>query len=153
MTGRLAGIARHGRPRGPIETLDAVAVTAEGGLAGDYRGAVRPGGKGKRQVTVMAREDWLAAMVELGLDLDWSLRRANLLSERIDLPKRPGAMLRVGQVLLEVTGETDPCSRMEEVALGLRGALTPDWRGGVLTRVIEGGHIRIGDIMEIEEML
>ena len=152
MTGRLAGIARHGRPRGPIETLNAVMVTVEAGLAGDYRGAVKPGGKGRRQVTVMAREDWDAALVELGRDdLDWSVRRANLLSEGIDLPRRPGARLVIGDVVLEVTGETDPCSRMEEIAPGLRAVLTPDWRGGVLTRVVAGGQITVGDMIRIEE--
>ena len=151
MTGRLAGIARHGRPRGPIETIDSVMVTVEAGLAGDYRGAVKPGGKGRRQVTVMAREDWNAALVELGReDLAWSVRRANLLSEGIDLPQRPGARLVIGDVVLEVTGETDPCSRMEEIAPGLRAVLTPDWRGGVLTRVIAGGQITVGDLIRIE---
>ena len=38
MTGRLAGIARHDRPKGPMETLANVAVTAAEGVRGDYRG-------------------------------------------------------------------------------------------------------------------
>lgn len=134
-----------------METIDAVTVTVESGLSGDFRGAVRPGGKGKRQVTVMEREDWEAAMSELGLDLSWSVRRANLLSDGLDLPQVAGARLRIGAVLLEVTGETDPCSRMEEIAPGLRAALTSDWRGGVLTRVLAGGYIAVGDVIQIEE--
>jgi len=39
--GTIAGIARHGRPRGEMEILDCVAISVESGLAGDFRGAVK----------------------------------------------------------------------------------------------------------------
>lgn len=150
--GRLAGIARHGRPRGPIEVIDAVHVSVEAGLAGDFRGAVKPGGKGRRQVSLIERVDWDAAMADLGADLDWSVRRANLLVEGLDLPQTPGVVLAIGtEVRLEITVECDPCSRMEEIAPGLKAALTPDWRGGALARVLCGGEIAVGDEIRIEE--
>lgn len=148
--GVLAGIARHGRPRGPIETIDAVDVSVEAGLAGDFRGAVKPGGRGRRQVSLIERTDWDAAMAEIGAHHNWSARRANLLVESLDLPQRPGARLRVGAVLLEITQECDPCSRMEEIEPGLKAALTPDWRGGALAKVIEGGRISVGDAIIVE---
>lgn len=148
--GRLAGIARHARPRGPMERVDAVGVTIDGGLDGDFRGAVKPGGKRGRQVSLIEAGDWDRAMTELGHSLPWWNRRANLLVEGLDLPQVPGTLLRIGDVLLEVTQECDPCSRMEEVASGLKAALMPDWRGGVLARVIAGGHIAIGDTIRIE---
>ena len=47
--------------------------------------------------------------------------------------------------------ECDPCSRMEELQPGLRAALTPDWRGGVLGRVIADGEIAVGDSVTIVE--
>ena len=151
--GKLMGIARHGRPRGPIETLDQVHVSIAAGLQGDFRGAVKPGGRGKRQVTVMAREAWDAAMADLGRsDLAWSDRRVNLVTEGVILPQVPGTVLRLGATLaLQVTGECDPCSRMEQIAPGLKAALTPDWRGGVLCRVIADGDILLGDTVTIEE--
>ena len=65
MTGRLLGIARHARPRGPMETADRVSVTLEGGIEGDHRGRRKPGGTGRRQVTVITRADWDAAMADL----------------------------------------------------------------------------------------
>lgn len=148
--GVLAGIARHGRPRGPIETLDAVDVSIEGGLAGDFRGAVKPGGRGRRQVSLIERADWESAMSELSVDHHWSARRANLLVDAIDLPQRAGARVRIGTVLLEITQECDPCSRMEEIEPGLKAALTPDWRGGALAKVIEGGRIAVGDSITME---
>jgi len=151
MTGTLVGIARHGRPRGPIEILDAVDVTVESGLAGDFRGAVKPGGKGKRQVSLIEAGDWAAAMAELGHDLPWWVRRANLLVDGLDLPQTPGARVRIGgQVVIEITTECDPCSRMEEILPGLKAALTPDWRGGALGRVLSGGRIAIGDAVVVE---
>ncbi len=152
MTGVLTGIARHGRPRGPIETLEAIDVTVEAGLVGDFRGAVKPGGKGKRQVSLIEAGDWAAAMAELGHDLHWWARRANLLIEGLDLPQTPGARVRIGaHVVIEITTECDPCSRMEEIAPGLKAALTPDWRGGALGRVLSGGRIAIGDAVVVEE--
>jgi len=39
---------------------------------------------------------------------------------------------------------------MEEILPGLKAALTPGWRGGALARVIEGGHIAVGDTIRIE---
>ena len=149
--GVVAGIARHGRPRGPIELLDRVEVTRERGLAGDFRGAVKPGGRGRRQVSLIEFADWNAAMAELGVDHHWSVRRANLLVDGLDLPQRPGARLRIGPVLLEVTQECDPCSRMEEIAPGLKAALSPDWRGGALAKVIAGGRVAIGDPISVED--
>jgi MOSC domain-containing protein YiiM len=151
-TGRLLGIARHGRPRGKIETADHVHVSIEGGLDGDFRGAVKPGGKGRRQVSLIRKDDWDAAMADLGATgIDWSLRRANLLVDGIDLFETAGTVVRIGSaVRLLITQECDPCSRMEEVAPGLKAALTPRWRGGALARVISSGDIRVGDTIEIE---
>jgi MOSC domain-containing protein YiiM len=150
MIGHLGGIARHARPRAAIETLDHVTVSVEAGLAGDFRGAVKPGGRGRRQVSLIEAGDWASAMAEIGHSLPWWHRRANLLVEGLDLPQTPGVRVRIGDdVLLEITQECDPCSRMEEIAEGLKAALTPDWRGGALARVIAGGTIMVGDPIHI----
>jgi MOSC domain-containing protein YiiM len=134
-----------------METVESVEVTIEGGIHGDFRGWVKPGGKGKRQVTLMEAGDWEAAMAEVGHNLPWWNRRANLLVTGLDLPQVPGALLRIGtDVVLRINCECDPCSRMEEIAEGLKAALLPDWRGGVCTRVLAGGHIAIGDRIRIE---
>ncbi|WP_353204946.1 MOSC domain-containing protein [Sphingomonas sp.] len=134
-----------------METLDQVAVSVEGGLHGDFRGVVKPGGKGRRQVTLLEAGDWAAAMAEIGHSIAWFERRANLLVEELDLPQIAGTKLRIGaEVLLEITRETDPCERMEALAPGLRAALLVDWRGGACSRVLVGGMIRVGDTIRIE---
>ncbi len=150
MTARLAGIARHARPRGPMETLDAVNVSIDGGIEGDCRGIARPGSTRKRQVTLMAQEDWDVAMAGLAdAALVWSDRRANLLTAGITLPRTIGAQVRVGDAIFEITGECDPCSRMDDIVPGLRAALIPDWRGGRLARVVTGGTIEVGNEVAI----
>jgi hypothetical protein len=54
MTGRLAGIARHDRPTGPMETVDGANVTVGEGVHGDYRGALASAKPGtKRQVSLI----------------------------------------------------------------------------------------------------
>ena len=142
MTGRLIGIARRDAKRAPMEELERVRIEAGGGLDGDWRARLR-----NRGVTVIAREAWEAALVDLGDagDLPWTTRRANLLVENVDLPREPGRLLQVGGVVLRITGETDPCKRMEEQRAGLLAALTPDWRGGVTCYVVEGNDVALGD--------
>ena len=151
MNGTLIGIARHARPKAPMEVIEVAEVTLEGGIAGDFRGAMK-GKPYKRQVTLMERGDWDAAMAVVGRSIAWQERRSNLLVDRLDLPQVAGARLRIGHdVVLEVTRETDPCERMEALADGLKAALSVDWRGGVCTKVVHGGRIAVGDEIRIEE--
>lgn len=149
--GRLAGIARHDRPRGPMEELSRALVTCEAGVEGDARGTAMRG-KG-RQVSLIEAESWAAAMAELGGEpLPWYVRRANLLVEGLALPREPGKVLAIGGGLrIEIAMECDPCSRMEEIRPGLKAALMPDWRGGVLGTVLSDGEIVVGDEVRIEE--
>ncbi len=150
-TGTLAGIARKAYPKAPMEVIDRATITLDGGIEGDHRGRVKPGGRGRRQVTLMERGDWQAALADLGADIPWQERRANLLVDGLDLPQLVGARLRIGaDVVVEISFECDPCHRMDAVAPGLRAALTPDWRGGVCTRVVTGGAIALGDLIRIE---
>jgi MOSC domain len=88
---------------------------------------------------------WSAATAELGVDAPPSARRANVVIRGLDLADTLGKQLRVGAVLIQVRGETDPCELMNRVAPGLRDALTPERRAGVFGAVIEGGPIAVGD--------
>jgi MOSC domain-containing protein YiiM len=119
-------------------------------VQGDHRGAIRPGKSNRRQVTILMAEDWTAAIADLGRPVSWEQRRANLLVEGVVLPREEGARLRIGGATVEITGECDPCRRMDAVADGLQLALRPDWRGGRIARVIEGGAIALGDEVEVE---
>jgi len=142
--GRLAGIARREKKRAEMELLNDADISDHTGVANDSRG--KPG---KRQVTVISAAAWAAACEELGQEIPWTTRRANLLVEDVELPQRIGDLIEIGDVRLLVTMEVDPCSRMEEQVEGLRSALTPEWRGGVACRVLKGGLVRLGDIVSV----
>ena len=148
MTGRLLAIARRARPKAPMEELGEVELSPEFGVKGDFRG--RPG---RRQLVILSAEDWADAQAELGGEPSpWTVRRANLLVEGIVLSRGPAARLRIGEVLVELTGECDPCEVMDRQRPGLRAALEPGWRGGRTARVIEGGRLRVGDaVAEAED--
>ena len=128
-----------------MERLESAAVTIEAGVEGDVRGTLRD-----RQVTVLTHEGWQAACRSLGSDLPWTTRRANVLVEGLALAQEVGSTIRIGDVALLITGETDPCTRMEEQAAGLRDALAPEWRGGVTCEVTHGGAIAVGDGARLE---
>lgn len=143
--GALVSIAWKIKPRQPMLTADAAMLTPEAGIAGDFRGA-----PGARQATILFEEDWLAACAALGETRDWTVRRANLLVRGVANPKAAGGRLRIGAALLEITGETDPCSNMDRQWPGLTAALGPDWRGGLTARVLEGGQVSVGDVVGFE---
>lgn len=146
LMGILAGIARREKKRAPMETLDSAEVSRESGVANDSRG--KPG---NRQVTLLFTRDWQAACEELGNEVPWTTRRANLLIEDLDTPKTPGCLIAIGDVRLKSTMEIDPCSRMDEQVAGLKQVLQPDWRGGVGCEVIRGGSIAVGDEVRLLE--
>lgn len=137
-----------------MEEVGSALVTVERGLEGDHKGARFP----RRQITVLARDDWeraLGALASAGrgggelLSLSWTVRRANLLVVGVDLPKGRGGIIEIGPVLLEVTGQTSPCARMDEAQAGLLKALATDWRGGITCRVLRGGRLSIGDAVGV----
>jgi len=134
-----------------METLERGSVTTAEGLHGDFRGglaATRP--RRKRQVSLLEANSWRAAMAETGGFLEWWHSRRNLLLEGVRLPRAAGTRLRVGiGLVIEITGECDPCARMDALHEGLRAALTPDWRGGFVGRVIDDGEIAVGDEVRI----
>lgn len=145
-TGKLEGIAFKTARRGPMHTTDACFVGLETGVHNDVRGL-----PGKRQVTVLSREAFDLACAELGMELPWTIRRANLLVSGLHLAESTGKRIQIGEVWLEITGETDPCHRMDEQQPGLKDALMPDWRGGVLCRVLSEGFIKISDTVILHE--
>jgi MOSC domain-containing protein YiiM len=138
--GYLKGIAYKSASRAPMITIEESFVGYSIGVQGDIRG--KPG---KRQLTILSEEDFSEACQQLGQTLPWTIRRANLLVSGIQLQQATGKHLRIGDLLVEITGETEPCYRMDEQHEGLKDALTPLWRGGVTAKVITEANIKTGD--------
>jgi MOSC domain-containing protein YiiM len=125
--------------RGPMDPAMFATLVAGRGIAGSADQG------GKRQVTILARERWEAVIERLGVAVDPSARRANLLVSGIDLENSRGRVLRIGACRIRVWGETRPCERMDEAEPGLRSALDAHWGGGAFGEVLDAGQIAIGD--------
>ena len=134
-----------------METVNAVSVSVSAGVHGDYRGGLASTrASRKRQVSLIENACWDAATADSQCPLEWWNSRRNLLVEGLRLPREAGARVAIGATLVvEITDQCDPCERMESLHPGLRAALTPNWRGGFLGRVIEDGEIAVGDEIRI----
>jgi len=137
--GRLEAIWIKRAHRGVMDPVAEAQLIEGRGLAGNVDRSRR------RQVTLIEREIWDRVMSELDADADPSARRANLLVRGVALANTRGRILRIGEALIVIGGETTPCERMEEAQPGLRKALSPGWGGGAFAQVLRGGGIRVGD--------
>ena len=144
MDGILKGIAIAPKLLAEMQEIEGAEITIEAGITGDARGRKRD-----RQITVLFADDWADACAEVGQDIAWALRRANLFVEGMRAPQKIGGVLRIGEVELQITEETAPCDLMEATAKGLKQALKPQWRGGVCCSVKKGGHIQVGDAVMV----
>jgi MOSC domain-containing protein YiiM len=144
--GEVIGIATRPKKRAPMDVYYAANVTFAKGVGDDSRGKFR----NHRQVTVMSKESWDEVCSELDRRLHWATRRANILISGVDLENTVGNYLRIGKdVLLKVTGELEPCNRMDEQHQGLTEALKPNWRGGVCCELISEGEIKERDLVTL----
>ena len=139
------GISLHPAARAAIRVVDSAQLTADAGIEGDHRAA---GGGGRRQVTLIQQEHLgaIAALVVLDA-VDPSLLRRNLVVSGISLAALRDRCFRIGEAVLEGTGECQPCSRMEE-NLGPGGYNAMRVHGGITARVLQGGLVRVGDTVQ-----
>lgn len=155
--GRLDTIyLRPGRGQ-PCVIQDQVQAIANLGLEGD-RASFRPSSQAngsKRQVTLLQAEHLPVIAALTGhAQLDPALLRRNLIVSGINLLatkslfKDQPLHLLIGDVVLEVTGPCEPCSKMEQV-LGPGGYNAMRGHGGITARIIRGGFIRTGDNVQV----
>jgi len=98
-----------------------------------------------RQVLLADREALDAVGVEPGTI------KENLTVEGLSVMDLPvGSRLHLGvSAVLEITKVCEPCFRMDEIRDGLRQAL--EGRRGMVSRVVQGGSIQVGDLITVEE--
>jgi MOSC domain-containing protein YiiM len=76
------------------------------------------------------------------------LTRRNLTIDEGDVPTEPGSRIRIGGALLEVVRVAAPCKLLDDtIGRGAQEALRR--RGGSVCRVLEGGEIAVGDLVDL----
>lgn len=142
--GRVTNIFLRPSARTPVREVAQAGARAGAGLEGDHaRG-------GSRQITLIEKESWQAALNELGSEsLSPGCRRANVVVEGFSLAAAFGRRIRVGECVIDVVSELAPCKLMEDITPGLMRALKPGNRGGAYGRIVMSGRIEVGAPVEL----
>ncbi len=121
----------------PMEPVPAVTAIKGYGLKDDANA-----GHSKRQVLIIERELLDEFQLPIG-DV-----RENITVQGIQLAgMAAGTQVRVGTALLEATLDCAPCQFIEDKRPGLRAAMAG--KRGTLFKVIEGGEIKVGDVIQL----
>lgn len=117
--------------------------------AGSFSKPVEEGDAG-RHVTLIESEAIEHAKREF--DVDWSegLSRRNLVTRGVALNGLINRFLKIGDVILRGERHCHPCRHLEKLTT-LEAMRSLQMRGGLRTRVIEVGTIRVGDTLEVLE--
>jgi len=123
----------------PMKSVSSVSIETQAGIVGD-----RYHGSKHRQVSVQSLSSLAEAAAEFGADIPAGLTRRNITLTSGEVPRDPGALIRIGPVLLEVVRVAAPCKLLDDtIGRGAQGALRR--RGGSICRVLAGGEVSVGD--------
>ena len=124
----------------PMQPVQQTTAISGKGLEGDRHCHPR----NVRQVLLMDKE----TLDEL--DLKPGQIKENVTTSGLDLSQtKAGEVVFIGEeVTMEIVGECNPCDRMNLIRPGLRQVL--DHRRGMLATVINGGPIKVGDLIRVE---
>ena len=159
--GRVEWIGIRPERRGPVSVVQSVEVSETDGLIGDHYSGL----SGSRHVTLIQAEHLPVVAALTGLNpLDPALVRRNIVVSGLNLLALKDHQLQIVRsadaqsvdvddagresVILQVTGQCHPCSKME-IALGPGGYNAMRGHGGLTARVIRGGTIGVGNTVEV----
>lgn len=143
--GKITWIGQRPEKRAALVSVMNADISLEEGLVGDhYQGSSK-----KRQITLIQGEHIDAVAHFLKMEkLDPGLLRRNLVVYGVNLLAFKDQPLHLGDgVILEFTGLCHPCSRMES-NLGPGGYNAMRGHGGITAKVIRGGTIAVGSVVE-----
>lgn len=146
--GRIEWIGLRTVRRAPLLSVEEATAETDRHLTGDH---ARPKPGGKRQITLIQQEHLAAVAGFLGHDapIEPGRLRRNLAVSGLNLLALKNRHVQIGaDVILEITGECHPCSRMEE-ELGPGGYNAMRGHGGLTARILQGGVFRVGDEVRV----
>ncbi|RYY76763.1 MAG: MOSC domain-containing protein [Gammaproteobacteria bacterium] len=142
-SGKLEWIGLRTERRGEIKIVEHAEALVGLGLEGDHRCLKTPGSA--RQVTIISREYIHQIAQQLGKDfIDPVSLRRNLVISGMNLNLLRFQRLQIGEAIFETSALCDPCSRIDE-NLGKGAAAAMYGYGGLCAKIIQGGHIAVGD--------
>jgi len=139
MAGRIAHLFLKEGHAVPMRSVPAVTAVAGKGLEGDAAF-----GRERRQVLLVGQ----SSLSEFGLQ-PGMLRENMTLTGMVLDELAEGTLLQVGEAILEITDDCEPCGQMEDLRPGLREAIRG--RRGKLARVARSGAVRVGDAVHLSE--
>jgi len=149
-TGHVASLHLHPpRAGAPLQNAEFFDVVVDKGIWGNPRYFDRvsstTGRPSRRQISLVEREQIAEHAAVLGLQsiLPGAVR-ANIETEGVNLIALIGQQIQIGGAILLFYEPRTPCSKMDDICVGLR-ALMADNRQGVMAQVIRSGRIRVGD--------
>jgi MOSC domain-containing protein YiiM len=141
VTARIVSIQLCPGHREPMRLVSRATLITGVGLEGDKHAVA----VSDRQVLLADKEALDAVGVEPGVI------KENLTVEGLNVMELPvGSRLHLGaSAVLEITKICEPCFRMDEIRDGLK--LELEGRRGMVSRVVQGGSIQVGDPITVDE--
>jgi MOSC domain-containing protein YiiM len=165
--GMVIAVAKAAGHRFSKQVADEIRIIAGQGVEGDAhkgvtvkhrsRVAADPSQPNLRQVHLIHAE-LFDELHTKGFDIAPAQLGENITTRGIDLLGLPrGALLRIGDAVLEVTGLRNPCGQIENFMPGLLAAVLdrgPDGqivrKSGIMAIVLSGGIVRPGNPITVE---
>ena len=155
--GNLDAIWVRSKRRGAMHALNEAQAEIGRGVLGDHRSAslrLQPAQRTREITLIQAEHIPLMAQWVGKAQLDAGLLRRNLVISGLNLlsMRSPFADARLvwqmgDEVLLQITGPCDPCSRMETL-LGPGGYNAMRGHGGLTAMLLRGGRLKVGDVLK-----
>jgi|GEM_PF-1090310 len=145
--GKVIGIAAQESKDAETVVYASAKVSFKNGIADDYRTSLKNG----QEIRVITTENWEAVCAELNTKLHWTLSRANIIIEGIDLTDTIGDALRIGNFYLEIIAQNIPDETYNNTFNGLTASLAKDWRAGIIAKVYSEGFVSEKDDVTLME--
>lgn len=149
--GRVEGIVIRSVKSGDVQVVDSAVAESERGLVGDHISlhlAPEARNLADKQITLIEAEALEAVQAEKGYSITHAESRRNLLTRGVPLNHLVGVQFRIGDVLLEGHRLCEPFSHLEKLT-GKTLIAHFLHRCGLRARIIEGGAIKVGDVIQV----